>query len=308
MIYQELKQAGLFKRLDQENLIYAGISGARIQQLNTDRGPLILKSTFRGDFEDRPGLYDSFLREYDFYMLENKVPVRIPHCLYGSKNQEGCHLVFEAYRPVDGSAWTPALLDQALDLLADLHTLDREAYRGLDLEDQVLVLEEGALEEAYQAWMDLIKSRDLDLNRQTIRDISLSMDGVVALLNAGDKVLCHGDFHRENLLQDDQGLYLCDWQQYKLGLGGEDVAFFLSRGQAEGLDIDQTWFIKTYVDHMRTRGHKTISSNQVRQVIEAKSLYLSFMEWPYYLGQADPSDIRAIYDKMVIAYKQIKEI
>ena len=42
------------------------------------------------------------------------------------------------------------------------------------------------------------------------------------------KVLIHGDFHWDNLLEDAGNILICDWQGVGIGGASGDISFFLA--------------------------------------------------------------------------------
>lgn len=104
----------------------------------------------------------------------------------------------------------------------------------------------------------------------------------------------HGDFHVENLLLDDEdNLLVCDWQNCGLGEAGGDPAFFLSRPSSDGVSLSRQALLESYC-----RKAGISEPHRLEAQMRLADLNTAFLFWHEYLHGSGPERVAEIYDKM----------
>ena len=109
--------------------------------------------------------------------------------------------------------------------------------------------------------------------------------------------LCHGDFHAENILEDEKSgqLLLCDWQSVSLNHPASDIAFFMSRLQGDGISFDENKIIDSYCSYSKSG----ITKDEIKKQMYLANINTTFRYWHYYLHGSPKSVVENIVEKML---------
>ena len=131
---------------------------------------------------------------------------------------------------------------------------------------------------------------------EKIKDIAENINILNEHFHHEKTAVCHGDFHFENLLTDDDGhIVVCDFQSVYLGHPAGDLAFFISRLAADGYPLNEEKVIQMYCDIADT----DIRKEDIIIQMKLSNLNTSFAFWHMYLHQASAEKVGSVYEKMV---------
>ena len=149
------------------------------------------------------------------------------------------------------------------------------------------------------------KSERLDsISESPLNEIASIINNLIAWHDTEDRVLIHGDFHWDNLLEDEHGnILLCDWQGVNLGEASGDLSFFLSRLDGDGIRIDAVVFLDYYVNAIRDLSGKQIQRQDIIRHMNAANVITSFLFWHQYLHGSSEERVGDIYSKMIKDFK-----
>lgn len=113
------------------------------------------------------------------------------------------------------------------------------------------------------------------------------------------QVLCHGDFHWDNLLLRENGeIVICDWQGVNAGGASGDISFFISRLGADGTEIAPEKLVEIYVQERALLTGVTLSEDILLGHMQAANSITTFQFWYEYLHGSACGRVRGIYEKM----------
>jgi hypothetical protein len=101
---------------------------------------------------------------------------------------------------------------------------------------------------------------------------------------------------------NNEHIVVCDWQCVGIGKGAGDISFFISRGKADGININEESLINHYCERLSSYSKTEINKSDIYNVINASTVFTSFMYWAYYLKNADLDTVLEIYNKMVNSF------
>lgn len=138
-----------------------------------------------------------------------------------------------------------------------------------------------------------------NVSEEPLHQIAAAINDVIKWHDSERKVLIHGDFHWDNLLENDGSILICDWQGVGIGGASGDVSFFLSRLGADGITIDEKRFLELYSDEVKARTGITADVDEIARHMAAANVITSFSFWHEFLHGNEETRVRDIYDKMV---------
>jgi len=160
----------------------------------------------------------------------------------------------------------------------------------------------GALDE----WSTILKSYLADFDVKQIQLIYNNFNNILDILSTSANCLCHGDFHAENMMFDNNRLILADWQNISIGNGATDISFFISRGKASGMIINEDEIINYYCKRIYYYSGIPTEKNKIYKVINASNVFISYMYWAFYLRDSNLDRVRGIYGKMISSFKSLE--
>jgi Ser/Thr protein kinase RdoA (MazF antagonist) len=184
-----------------------GQSGSMVWRIDLDGQPLVLKVTSSTSKRD---LLVRAEREVDFYRdLAHRVPVRVPHCIGMAVGGDGVALLVAAEAPALPLAdWTEGDFQRVAHDLGRLHgtfwgETGIETLPGWLRQSSSVTAEHAVVVEA--RWRELVVPSGSDSLRENMFHLVLQVPALNRQFAILPPTLCHGDAHRDNLLQAETG-------------------------------------------------------------------------------------------------------
>lgn len=283
-----------------------GASGAALYSVTDSNGRYVLKVSRKSDREEDNTLAD-FAKEYAFYNLNKRLKLPfVPKTVYSEKHAEyGFILVMERFDSIPHSGWDRELQKKAVDLCAQLNSLDISLFSDLELKRSRIKIDRKAAETSYHLWLEVIRRHGAEFDEKMLAEIYHHLDVICPVLNVEPFRICHGDFHPENLITDGNQLYMIDWQNLHMGNSAEDISFFIQRGNGFGIQLNTEELFTCYAEKLSEYTGQDISVEQLMLENSASVLLTAFMFWAYYLKDAPCGRVEMFFHSMVEAYKNI---
>ncbi|MDE6169014.1 MAG: aminoglycoside phosphotransferase family protein, partial [Acetatifactor sp.] len=195
------------------------------------------------------------------------------------------------------------LIQKITKTLAALHTDAPPSFMCKD-QEKAEALSDQMITECLCGWKSVLAEYPGSFNENQLEEIAGKINNLIAWHDSEDRVLIHGDFHWDNLLEDENGnILLCDWQGVNLGGASGDLSFFLSRLGGDGIRIDAAVFLDYYVNAIWKLSGKQIQRQDIIRHMNAANVITSFLFWHQYLHGSSEERVRDIYGKMTKDFK-----
>ena len=298
-IIEYIKTIAILGNIDHYDDINVGSGGAQLFIVVDRKGDryVIKNSGLNKD--------SSLLKEYKFYEINRKNKFSfVPETIHTEIHSEyGVIIVMKMYKHIKYDEWDHNLQLKAVDLCAMINSIDKNYFFDLDLKQNLITLNEDFLLRSYKDWIFVINQHNVIHGEKIIDEIYKNLDIVCPILNNGNQYICHGDFHPENILIDNEDFIICDWQNVKIGKGIGDVSFFVDRAHGFGIHVDSEKIIDNYCLCLSKYIGKTIDKKNILQEQSAAALKNIFSYWAEYLKDCSWEKVYPLYQKMVNAYK-----
>lgn len=279
--------------------IKAGQSGANVYEID---GKYVLKHTVRERLKEE--LFITYTREVLFYRDQmTRQRAYLPEVLRAETSENEILILMKKYCRPERSAINAELIQKITTSLAALHTdappsfLRRDREKAESLSDRMIT-------ECLCGWKNVLAEHPGSFRESQLNEIAGKINHLIAWHDTEDRVPVHGDFHWDNLLQDENGnILLCDWQGVDLGGASGDLSFFLSRLGGDGIHIDAAAFLDHYVDAVRKISGKQIRRQDIIRHMNAANVITSFLFWHQYLHGNSEERVGDIYSKMTKDFK-----
>lgn len=279
--------------------IKVGESGADVYEID---GRYVLKHVVRQKLKEE--LFAAYTREVLFYRSQMKQQrVYLPEVLEAEASEQEMLIFMKKYRRPDRDTINAELIQHITKSLAALHTdtppsfMHKNQKKAEALSDQVIA-------ECLCGWKSILAEQSGSFPENQLEEIAGRINHLIAWHDSEDRVLIHGDFHWDNLLEDEHGnILLCDWQSVNLGGASGDLSFFLSRLGGDGIRINTTVFLDNYVNAIRKLSGKQIRRQDLIRHMNAANVITSFLFWHQYLHGSSEERVRGIYSKMTKDFK-----
>ena len=274
--------------------IRVGQSGADVYEMN---GNLILKHAERRGPED--SLFDTYKREALFYRAKAECAAGyLPRILKLEISDDEIILLMEKYKCPDRRDLDEQLIRKVAKTIAGIHTDSVPEFLNAGRKPSPL-LSGQQVDEYTAGWQDVLKEHPGSFDEAPLEHIAEKINRIITWHDSEEKVLVHGDFHWDNLLEDERGNILaCDWQSAGLGGASGDLSFFMSRLGSDGIRPDQKFFLECYADAIRETAGIPVDTVSVAGHIAAANVITSFIFWHRFLHGAETERVRGIYEKM----------
>jgi Ser/Thr protein kinase RdoA (MazF antagonist) len=269
-----------------------GRSGSSVWRLTLDEWALVLKVTSAAS--DR-ALLAHAEREVDFYRdLAHQIPLRVPTCLRQVRDDEGVALLLVAESPAPPvDTWTDRDFQQVARDLGMLHgffqgeTATHRLPGWLQQPSSVSLHQAGA---AAARWRELVVPTGFERRRAMMLRLVSQVPALEHQFSCLPPSLCHGDAHRDNLLQTQAGEWVwADWQGVRIGQGVDDLAFFWQRAFTERESIPSpVGLLSSYREGLGRTGTTAATDEELTQALLWSELRMWAIDWPPYLGWLAP--------------------
>ena len=279
--------------------IKVGQSGADVYEID---GKNVLKYVLRQKLNNEQ--FDTYSREALFYREQSKRQrTYLPEVLKTEVSENEILILMKKYDRPQRSDISSGKIQEITKSLAALHTDEVPSFMCQDkkkaepLPDQQIV-------DCLIGWKSVLAEHPGVFEDKQLEEIAGRINKFIEWHDSENRVLLHGDFHWDNLLEDENGnILLCDWQGVSLGGASGDLSFFLSRLGGDGVKVDTAFFLDSYVNAIGELSGKQIDRQEIIQHINAANVITSFIFWHQYLHGNSEERVRDIYDKMIKDFK-----
>ena len=273
--------------------IIVGQSGADVYEID---GKYILKHVVRQKLQNEQ--FDTYSREALFYQSMGKRRY-LPEVLKAEVLENEILILMKKYGRPERSAINAELIHKLTKALAALHTdqvpsfLQQDKEKADPLSDQMIA-------ECLSGWKSVLEEHPGAFDESQLDAIASKINELILWHDSEERVLVHGDFHWDNLLEDENGnILLCDWQGVNLGGASGDLSFFLSRLGGDGVRLDATVLLDSYTNAIRELSGKQIERQDIIRHMNAANVITSFIFWHEYLHGSSEERVRDIYGEMI---------
>ncbi len=273
--------------------ITIGQSGASVYELNNS---CIAKHIQRKTLESN-SLWDSYQCEFLFYThFSSSTYSFLPKIYHCYQSDDEIQIIMKKYRPLNRYHLEDGLLEKILAVLAQIHCLPIPDFLP-NVDAKPLTLDQADISQYLLGWQEVVEEHGQEFSKCDLYKIAENINGINKKVHSTKRALCHGDFHFENLLEDDHGnIIVCDWQNISPGHVSGDISFLLSRLSADGCNINKEKAIQIYCNSSNT----DITQDEIAIQMSLANLNTSFMFWHHYLHGCSAERVRDIFEKMVL--------
>ena len=278
--------------------INGGQSGADVYEQD---GSLIFKHVVRDRIDN--GMFDTYVKEALFYQSECPRSY-LPQVQKVEIFPDEIGIVMKKYDSPDKSDLNEDLLRKIAGVLACIHSGPvPEFLVNDDIKPDVFSKDDIA--ECVKGWHSILDEHPGEFDDSPIDIISHNINDIISRHASEKKLLSHGDFHWDNILTDEDGtLIVCDWQGVGVRGASNDLSFFMSRLNADGISVDSHSFLTWYaLEYNRLTG-EDVKADELERHIKAANIITSYRYWHMYLHGNDTERVREIYDRMVSDCKE----
>lgn len=305
-IKELIEQIGITEKNLKITPITVGASGSEVYEVVNEDEMMILKIINLKSTDSHQ--CQTFMKEWDFYnrVQDMQIPF-IPKVLHIYKNVDYALIIMKSYDLIKTKDWNQELQEKVIDLIINVHMLPKTFLPEQRKDKQQENQEDPKY--YYEAWSKLLSEYQESFDTACLESIYRDFDKILNIDAKLPESVVHGDFHLNNILYDkeDGRLILCDWQNVGIGIGTDDISFFVSRGNSDGMNLDDTILLEHYCEK-----YSFISGNEIRvaDVLTQnakQTVLVSFMFWHFYLHGAEYERVKQIYEQMVKSYEYLRE-
>ncbi len=272
--------------------ITLGQSGAHVYELDDER---VLKVVLREELPD-DNMWSAYEKEALFY--ENSRADFLPKIYVNIHTDKEIFLILEKGYPLKREFLNSAELQKIMDVLVQIHDMSVPAFLRVE-ERHPVYLSQEELKESVQGWKSVLSEHPGSFDESLLVQIQKCINEWNITYFVKESNLVHGDFHFENILQNEENnIKVIDWQNCGMGQGSGDISFLLSRLSADGFQIEEEKIIELYCQSAEKIG-KNIAPIEIATQMRLANLNTSFRFWHMYLHGSDTKRVQDIYEKMV---------
>lgn len=291
------------KYLDSHTLrcLTLGKSGALVCLLDDHK---IAKYAEKGrllEKENELAVWESCLKEAKFYKeTMNGHHAFLPQIFHCEFDDENVQIIMGEYKLIKKESLTDSDFDEIMKLLVQVHELPLSDFLKNEKRGPVEIPED-EIKNCLAGWKSIFDEHSSEtsdiLDFSKIQELASHINQINKDLYSARVCLCHGDFHAENILQDEKSgqLLLCDWQSVSLNHPASDIAFFMSRLQGDGISFDENKIIDSYCSYSKSG----ITKDEIKKQMYLANINTTFRYWHYYLHGSPKSVVENIVEKML---------
>lgn len=272
--------------------ITIGQGGADVYELKGER---IAKHIRKANLPHEQA-WEQYMTEARFYTHASaKERPFMPEILRCEWTQEEILIVMRKYRPLERKRLNAGMLEKALDVLAQIHAmpLAEDDARG---DQKAQYLGETEIEQCRSGWRSVLAEHGDAFEMAALDRIAEKINDINSRMYSARRCCCHGDFHADNLLVDaEDNIIVCDWQNVGIEHPAGDIAFLLSRLAADGVEVDRAEAVDMYCRHAQS----DITAAEIEAQMRLANLNTSFVFWHHYLHGAAEAAARGIFSRMI---------
>lgn len=189
-------------------------------------------------------------------------------------------------------------------VLARIHTLPLMDFISGN-KPEPLLIEDAEIQRCMCGWRAVIAEHGDTFSEGVLLCIAENINDINKNNFSQRRILCHGDFHFDNLLEDDDGnIIVCDWQGISAGHPAGDISFFLSRLAADGYGDMTEAAVQSYCRFSGT----AITPEEITAQMSLANLNTSFVFWHEYLHNGSTERVKQIWSKMLSDFEALTGI
>lgn len=276
-----------------------GQSGARVWEVD---GRYVLKHV-RKDMLSEPNVFSLYLNEALFYRFiqqegHGELLPCLPEVLEIRILDQEILLLMKKYQLPSREALDDGLLRRIMRALAQVHTREIPAFLKREQgEPGYLTAEQIA--ECVAGWRSVLAEHPGAFDPGILEQTAGRINEIIGWHHGDSQILCHGDFHWDNLLMKENGeIVICDWQGVNAGGASGDISFFISRLGADGTEIAPERLVEIYVRERALLTGENLSEETLLKHMRAANIITTFQFWHEYLHGSSCERVRGIYEKM----------
>lgn len=290
------------KYLDSHTLhcLTLGKSGAEVYLLDDGKIAKYAEKEKLLEKENGLAVWESCLKEAKFYKeTMNGHHAFLPQIFHCEFDDENVQIIMGEYKLIKKESLTDSDFDEIMKLLVQVHELPLSDFLKNEKRGPVEIPED-EIKNCLAGWKSIFDEHSSEtsdiLDFSKIQELASHINQINKDLYSARACLCHGDFHAENILQDEKSgqLLLCDWQSVSLNHPASDIAFFMSRLQGDGISFDENKIIDSYCSYSKSG----ITKDEIKTQIYLANINTTFRYWHYYLHGSPKSVVENIVEKM----------
>lgn len=277
----------------------AGQSGAKVWEVEER---YVIKHVQRDKLADAES-FETYKKEV-YYYREKAGSTYLPEILQAESSEDEIWLWMKKYNRLERKQPDDNLLKKIAHVLALVHTEEIPGF--LHRKGEPKTLSEEAIQKCMGGWQQVIREHPDTFDEAVIKKIAEELNGIITWHDAEKGVLCHGDFHWDNLLVEEDGsLRICDWQGVCVGSAVGDLGFFVERLQAEGMSVEENPLFGFYIEEVCGLTGKRLDIGKMKKHRSAANLITSFVFWHQYLHGSEAERVGRIYTKMLKSFADV---
>lgn len=246
-------------------------------------------------------VWESCLKEAKFYkeMMGGQYAF-LPEIFHCKFDDESVQIIMGEYKAIEKESLSASDFDKIMKLLVQVHELAVPDLLKNEKQGPVEISEE-EIQNCLSGWKSIFDEHKAEpsdmLDFAKVEALASRINQLNKDLYSARVCLCHGDFHAENILQDEKSgqLLLCDWQSVSLNHPASDIAFFMSRLQGDGISFDENKIIDSYCSYSKSG----ITKDEIKKQMYLANINTTFRYWHYYLHGSPKSVVENIVEKML---------
>ena len=283
-----------------EKELKGGKSGAAVYDIE---GSFVLKHVQREKIGSEA--FEAYRREAMWYQYVAQIPRRfLPEVYELQSNDEEIKILMKKYQVLSREGMDADLLRKIMEALAGVHTMEVPTFLRKDWQKPKPLTEE-QIAAATEGWLSVLQEHpdafgEGDMN--ALRELAAKINEIILWHASEEPVLNHGDFHWDNMLQNEQGdILICDWQGVSVGQASGDLSFFFSRLRGDGITLNEKETVSFYEQAVKELSGRIVTWETINDHMHAANQITSFMFWHQYLHNSAKERVQEIYGKMVTA-------
>lgn len=278
-----------------------GKSGAEVYLLDNHKIAKLAEKDSLSKKENGLSIWATCLKEAEFYKEMSPAHYDfLPEIFCCAFDDESIRIIMGEYKPLEKQSLTDGDFDRIMKLLVQVHELPLPDFLINEKQGPVQLSEE-EIQNCLAGWKSIFDEHSSEtsdiLDFSKIQALGRRINQLNKALYSDRTCVCHGDFHAENILQDEKSgqLILCDWQSVTLNHPASDIAFFMSRLQGDGISFDEDKIITSYCSYSKSG----ITREEIKSQLALANINTTFRYWHYYLSGSPKALVENIVEKML---------
>lgn len=279
-----------------------GKSGAEVYDID---GEKILKYVCRGKLKENQ--FETYKKEALFYQCQMSgegqadtgiINTYLPQIFELKLAQDEITILMKKYPLLERKDINEELIKKIAGILAQIHATPIPDFLKEE-GDLPAPMTEAEIQASLDGWESVLAEHPTTFDEGPLSEIASNINEIIEWHATEPRILTHGDFHFENLLQDQDGrIIVCDWQGVKSAGASEDISFFLSRLGDDGIIIDPEVFLDAYAQAVSNLTGQAPDIQEILRHMQAANTITSFKFWHAFLHGSNAERVKGIYEKM----------